>query len=453
MSDGNGGRRKNRVTIIASVEGLEKAAKALVRLGFESRINFAKAQLISPSSVTNFFTTKPIQLDTFKRICEGLKLEWQDIAEISGIAEENIAQKLKEKQENLTSYIEMGVDAMTTLVRQIIVLDESSRTIKAEIRLSGDINSVQNIQLIATILKEYGGNTIKINDIREGSIKLIIEGSKKDINQLLLRIKSGELTEIDGFSIETTQILSRDLENKGSNKEKWRLVKRIIKNSAIKRNLGGVNLSDADLRGANLSNSDLSNSDLRRAKLSNSDLSDANLSGADLSGADLRIANLSGADLRIANLSGANLSGADLRIANLSGVNLSGAYLSVADLRIANLSGADLIDANLIDANLSGADLIDANLSGAYLIDANLSGAYLIDAYLIDADLSRANLSGADLSRANLSGANVKRARFSSVLKSGITENSKQDLIKRGAIFEDSPGDRSNISSRSPQLR
>ncbi len=377
MSDCSGGRKKKRFTLIASLEGLEKAEKSLLRLGFESQSKFAGVQLLSRSSVSNFFNRKPIQLDTFKRICEGLTLAWQDIAEIAGVVEENIDQKLKEKQENITSYIEMGIGAMTTLVRQIIVLDESSRTIKAEIRLSGDINSVQNIQLIASILKEYGGNTIKINDIREGSIKLIIEGSKKDINQLLLRIKSGELTEIDGFSIETTQILSRDLENKGSNKEKWRLVKRIIKNSAIKRNLGGA------------------------------DLSDANLSGADLSGADLSNANLSGADLSDANLSGADLSDADL-----SGADLSG-------------------------ANLSSADLSNINLIRRYLRGANLRGA---------------NLSDANLRNADLSGANVERARFSS-LESGITEHLKQDLIERGAIFEDSPGDRSSIFSRSPQSK
>ncbi len=88
-----------------------------------------------------------------------------------------------------------------------------------------------------------------------------------------------------------------------------------------------------------------------------------------------------------------------------------------------NLRNADLSDANLIGANLIGADLSDANLSGA-----NLSGA---------------NLMGANLMGANLSDVNVKNAQFAN--NRGISEPIKRDLIQKGAIFEDSPGDRSSI--------
>jgi uncharacterized protein YjbI with pentapeptide repeats/DNA-binding Xre family transcriptional regulator len=385
MSDGSGGRRKKRLTLIASLEGLEKARRTLLRFEFESQSNFAESQLISRTTVNKFFTSKPIQLDSFKRICEKLKLEWQDIA---GIAEESTNTDSKEKQTNLSSSTEVGVEPVTTLVRQITVSDESSQKIKAEIKLKGDIDSLQNIQLIASILREYGGNTIKIIDIQEGSIKLIVEGSQEDINRLLLQIELGELTEIDSFPIKSTQILNEDSEYEGSSKEKWRLIEEIVNNPTTRRHLVNVDLSDADL-------------------------SDADLSGANLSGADLIDADLSGANLIDINLIRTNLRGADLSGANLSGANLSDAYL-----RLTNLSGA--------------------NLSGAYLSRADLSGA---------------NLSGADLSRADLSRTNVERAKFSSGLESGITEHLKQELIKRGAIFEASSGDRSNISSRSPQSK
>jgi len=115
-------------------------------------------------------------------------------------------------------------------------------------------------------------------------------------------------------------------------------------------NLGGANLSRADLKGAILSRADLKG---------------VNLSNSDLSGADLREANLNGADLGEANLSKANLSGADLGEANLSKANLSGADLSEIFLEVegANLSGAKLTDANLSDANLLGAKLDDAFFS------------------------------------------------------------------------------------------
>ena len=102
-----------------------------------------------------------------------------------------------------------------------------------------------------------------------------------------------------------------------------------------------------------------------------------------------------GSNLGGANLSRADLKGAILSRANLKGVNLSNSDLSGADLREANLNGADLGEANLSKANLSGADLSEiflevegANLSGAKLTDANLSDANLLGAKLDDAFFS-----------------------------------------------------------------
>ncbi|MFB2981323.1 pentapeptide repeat-containing protein [Microseira sp. BLCC-F43] len=154
-----------------------------------------------------------------------------------------------------------------------------------------------------------------------------------------------------------------------------------------------------DFAGANLREVNLSNANLR-----NVDLIDANLSGADLSNADLRYANL-----RIADLGHANLTNADLRDANLSVAYLKGVNLHDADLRGVNLNGANLHNANLRDANLNNADLSGANLNGA-------------------------NLWGASVKNTNLSRANVKNARFKNNL--GLSEEVKQDLKQRGAIFE-----------------
>jgi uncharacterized protein YjbI with pentapeptide repeats len=161
------------------------------------------------------------------------------------------------------------------------------------------------------------------------------------------------------------------------------------------------------------------------------------LIGRQLKGVNLSDVNLSGANLSFAELHNANLSGADLSSANLRGANLRNANLSGTNLHNANLS------ANLSDANVSGADLSDANLIGATLGFANLSNA----------NVSRANLSGAklnstDMRDVNLIGANVKNARFSSNL--GISEFVKEDLIERGAIFEDALGDRSESKTLVP---
>ena len=93
------------------------------------------------------------------------------------------------------------------------------------------------------------------------------------------------------------------------------------------------------------------------------------------------------------------------------------------------------------------AKLRETGLGGAYLIRAKLDEANLTRAYLIRAKLREANLRETDLSRANLSGANLREAqlkdsevtntKFSSN-SPGMTEKLKQDLIQRGAIFEDS---------------
>jgi uncharacterized protein YjbI with pentapeptide repeats len=395
MPDASPCKKKKKLTLVASQQGIEIAKRALIRLGFDSKINFAESQRLSRSTVTNFFKQIPIQIDSFKRICDALKLKWEEIA---GITQESlINHEPIEIQVNARPDLEKGVQ-QEMLGRQVTVIDKHSQEIKAVITLQGDISLISDPQIFEALFKKYGRDTIHITDIREGSIKLIIEGSQEDIERLLILIKSGELTELDGFPVEDAQILSESSEDDESSEQKWRLVEEIVTNQIIGRDLSGADLSDADLRNVYLIRADLS--------------------GADLSGADLSLANLSGTDLIVANLSGANLSSANLSSANLMLANLSG-----ADLRDANLSGANLMLANLSDANLSG-----ANLSGANLSDANLSGA---------------DLSGADLSFAKLSGIQVENTRFSDNL--GITEEIKKDLINRGAIFEDSPGDRSRI--------
>jgi uncharacterized protein YjbI with pentapeptide repeats len=406
-------RKKKKMTISASSEGVKIAENALIRLGFDSKSNFAKSKFLARSTVTKFFQCQPIQPDSFKEICQELKLDWTKIAELS----EEEPSQIPGITDCINPDINEGVEKMLTpsFYSQVTVIDKKTNTIKAEIKLIGDINSFGDSSRVEFILREFSGDTIKIIDIKEGSIRLTVEGSQEDIARLVSLIKSGELKEVSGFPVEDVQILSESSEDDERNElnNKWCLVREIVTQGIRDRNLSGVDLSDADLSRTNLNSAKLSGADL-----SGADLNRANLNSADLSGADLRSADLSGADLNRANLNSADLSGANLRSANLFGANLSGADLSGADLNSADLNSADLNSADLNSAKLFHAYLIRANLSGA-----NLSGADLIDAYL---------------SGANLSKTKVEKARFSSNL--GISESMKQDLIKQGAIFEDSPG-------------
>ena len=442
--------------ITASSVGVKIAENALIRLGFDSKSNFAKAQLLAPSTVTKFFLRRLLQLDSFKKICDELKLDWRKIA---ALPEEQQSQILG-ITDCINPDINEGGEKMVTqtFYRKVTVIDKKTNTIKAEIKLIGDLNSFGDSSRVEFILREFAGDTIKITDIKEGSIRLTVEGSQEDIARLVSLIKSGELKEVSGFPVADVQILSESSEDDESNElnNKWHLVREIVTQGIRDRNLSGVDLSDADLSGANLSLTNLRSADLSGADLSGASLRGADLRGADLSGAYLSGANLMSAKLSDADLSGANLMSAKLSDADLSGADLRSADLRSADLRSADLSGADLSGAdlsltNLISKKLRFAKLSGADLSGAYLSHADLSGANLSGANLSGADLSDANLSGADLSGADLSGADlsktkVKEARFSS--NSGISKSMKQDLIKQGAIFEDFPGDRSEVLTK-----
>jgi hypothetical protein len=115
------------------------------------------------------------------------------------------------------------------------------------------------------------------------------------------------------------------------------------------------------------------------------------------------------------------------------------------------LGGINLTLVNLSEANLSEANLRGTNLGGANLGGANLIGADLREANLRGADLRGANLRWANLREVDLSDANVRGCNFSD--GTGLSESQKSALRAQGAIFSDSPGDRSGIGSLTPTRR
>ncbi|NEO12931.1 MULTISPECIES: pentapeptide repeat-containing protein [unclassified Moorena] len=345
---------KKKVTIIATPKGLEKAEKALIRLGIESKSNLAKSLLIGRSTVTKFFQSKPIQLDSFKRICDGLKLDWREIA---GIAEENQSEPLTTNNSSSSELVE-GVEQGQAPRREVTVIDKQSQTIKASIVLEGDIDSAENLKFIQSILRAYSGDSINIIDIQPGSIRLIVEGSPEDIERLRSRIKSGELHQLRGFPVQDIEILREKSEDDQNNEfdQKWRLVEQIATGRAVGRDLKDADLSDADLSDANLIYGNLSGADL---------------SGADLSGAQLSYVYLNDADLRAADLSGADLSGADL----------SGAHLRSADLRGAHLRDANLIGAEVRNARFENNPGIDESMKRDLIKRGAIFEDFLWDRY------------------------------------------------------------------------
>lgn len=102
-------RKKRKTTFTASPQGGEIAGRALKRLGFKSIINFAASQGLAKSTVLKFFQYKPIQLDSFKRICKALKLNWREIAGIS----EQEQYELLERNEDISSDLKGDMRAKT----------------------------------------------------------------------------------------------------------------------------------------------------------------------------------------------------------------------------------------------------------------------------------------------------------------------------------------------------
>ncbi|MEG3894941.1 MULTISPECIES: hypothetical protein [unclassified Microcoleus] len=164
MPDSSPCRKKKKLTLVASEKGLETAEKALIRLGFDSKSNFAKSQNLSRSTASNFFNQVPIQLDSFKTICEALKLKWEEIAKIT--QKSIINYESIDKQVNTSSDIEEEA-RIKMLVRKVNVVDKLSQTSKTIITLKCDINSISNLQIFALILQEYREDNLEITDIQE----------------------------------------------------------------------------------------------------------------------------------------------------------------------------------------------------------------------------------------------------------------------------------------------
>jgi uncharacterized protein YjbI with pentapeptide repeats len=475
--------KRNRITIRASEQGIKRAESALVREGYNSRSAFAKFSNIGRSTVDNFFNCQPIQVDSFSRICEKLKIEdWTRL--IAGNEERKIRISGVSYIGDSSKYdFANSISENSSCVRDRIQVIKSDGIPLMTVVLDADINLINTEkawQNIEKYLQEYVGSTLIIERLSAGSIRIDIRGDSVDLLGLIQKFCSGELTELYGFPVEEIEILDPELlENLGteSTTNKWALVQEILDAQLPSRQFSGVDLSDADLSGANL----------RFANLRFADLSSANLIGADLIGADLSCADLSRANLSDANLSFASLSGANLNGANLSRANLkesmisaetqldakwhlvhdivnqrlaerdlSGADLSRADLRSADLRSANLRSANLSLANLSLADLRSGNLSLANLRSADLRSADLRSADLSRANLSDANLRFASLRFANLNGANLIGAHVEWAIftgSNGLSEAEKANLRSRGAIFEDAPGDRSRNLTPAPTRR
>jgi DNA-binding Xre family transcriptional regulator len=113
---------KERLTIKATPQGLSKARKAILRMGYGSKANFAQSIGLGRTTVTKFFQRKPLEYDSFTKICDHLKLKWQDIVEPSDLDEtaDNQPQEQAFEEQNLSTDIDVLVQDIREKIRDTI---------------------------------------------------------------------------------------------------------------------------------------------------------------------------------------------------------------------------------------------------------------------------------------------------------------------------------------------
>ncbi|WP_404391782.1 pentapeptide repeat-containing protein [Humibacillus xanthopallidus] len=158
---------------------------------------------------------------------------------------------------------------------------------------------------------------------------------------------------------------------------------------------------------------DFSNRDLGAIDLANANLQKCNLSGATLS----TVTSIAGADFTSATLHGVHLGAHDLATAKTwAHADLTGSDLTtITGASSAHLESAVLDGVNLTGRNLRGAFLQGASLKGAHLDGADLTGAHLDGADLTGAHLGATILHGAALAGTHFDGVDLSTTQFDAV--------------------------------------
>jgi uncharacterized protein YjbI with pentapeptide repeats len=154
-------------------------------------------------------------------------------------------------------------------------------------------------------------------------------------------------------------------------------------------------------------------------------------------------ADLSGLDLTDANLRGADLSHAKLVKTNLAYAALMGAEFNSAHLEETNFYHADLRGANFQTRHIEASDIegptvmVNVSFEGAYLQSAVFCHCELFDVFFYEAELMGANFRNATLHETDFQYADARNADFSfaSFHKVEIAEDPHAERAECGTPF------------------
>ncbi|NER03667.1 MAG: hypothetical protein F6K17_14115 [Okeania sp. SIO3C4] len=195
---------KKRATATAKDELLERARKAMLRLGIPSQKKLqdniaANTEIaIGLSTISKFFNQKPILLSRFSIICNTLKLENYKL----GIQEGEEAEKAEEEEQKQEREQEKFDDRIKYRMIGIPEKAGEEKQEKNKRRTAFQENTTVDEELIKRlkgfiefVRNYYTGDAILI-DIIVGSIKLIIKsGSQSGLEKIEELFQSGELNQ------------------------------------------------------------------------------------------------------------------------------------------------------------------------------------------------------------------------------------------------------------------
>ncbi|MBS3030156.1 MAG: hypothetical protein HCA25_24750 [Dolichospermum sp. DET50] len=185
----------------ASKEGIQKLYQTFYIYG-RTQDYLAGTVGCTRQTVNKFLAGRPIDKRLFQALCDELRLNWQDIAELEMEEYENsrtVGSINRTRntfafatEETISIPLKEGQDSNQTIVTYITNGGEFV------IKIPGDINSfLQNVEeqniWLEAVKRTSGDQNVKIVKIERGSIKIIFNVSQDGIKNLAKLINSGKL--------------------------------------------------------------------------------------------------------------------------------------------------------------------------------------------------------------------------------------------------------------------